>query len=79
MELIALLPMPNVDVVGINNITCSDLQVKTGAAVIMTRNYGPIIVYFHQHAWNRKGSNIHSPLQFEAFGQEVIDKATTLW
>ena len=67
-----------VDVAGIDNHTCSDMPVATAASVITTLNRGPCIGIFNQHAWNEEGEaghTIHSPLQLEAFGHEVSDKA----
>ena len=78
MELMATSATQMVDVVGINNNTCPDMPVVTAPSVITTLNRGPCIVIFHQHAWNEDGGTghtIHSPLQLEAFGHEVCDKA----
>ena len=74
----ALSATQKVDVVGINNTTCSDLPMETGASVITMVNQGPIVGIFHQHAWNEDGGaghTIHSLLQLETFGHEVSDKA----
>ena len=78
MELMAISATQIVDVVGINNTTCPDMPVVTAASVITTLNQGPCIGIFHQCAWNEDGGaghTIHSPLQLEAFGHEVCDKA----
>ena len=63
-----------VDVHGIKDTKCTALPVGTGAAKITTTS-GPIIGLFHQYAWYGKGATIHSPVQMEAFGQEVCEKA----
>ena len=78
MELMAISATQKVDVVGIDNHTCSDMPVATAASVITTSNQGPCIGIFNQHAWNEEGEaghTIHFPLQLEAFGHEVSDKA----
>ena len=78
MKLMAISATQKVNVVGINNTTCSDMPVVTAASVITTLNQGPCVGIFHQCAWNEDGGaehTIHSPFQLEAFGHEVSDKA----
>ena len=78
MELVAESATQRVDVVGMENHTCSDLPVATTAAVITRLGKGPCIGLFHQCAWNatNEEDSIHSAIQFEACGHDVNDKAT---
>ena len=65
MELVAMSATQKMDVVGIDNHTCSDMPVATAASVITTLNQGPCIGIFNQCAWNEDGEaghTIHSPL-----------------
>jgi len=69
MELMAISATQKVDVVGIDNHTCSDMPVATAASVITTLNRGPCFGIFNQCAWNEEaeaGQTIHSPLSIRS-------------
>jgi hypothetical protein len=53
-----------VDIKGIDNHRCTNIDIGTIGGVIQTNN-GPIIGIFNQYALLYKGSSIHSPCRFE--------------
>jgi len=78
MTLVAESATQRVDVVGMENHTCSDLPVATTAAVATRLGKDPFIGLFNQCAWNAadEGKSIHSVIQLEAHGHDVNNKAT---
>jgi hypothetical protein len=52
-----------VDIRGIDNLQCTNIDIGTVGGVIQTPK-GPIIGIMHQYALFNKGSTIHSPCQF---------------
>ena len=78
MTLVAESATQRVDVVGMENHTCTDLPVTTAAAVVTRLGKAPFIGLFNQCAWNAadEGESIHSAIQLEAHGHHVNDKAT---
>jgi hypothetical protein len=59
-----------VDIKGIDNHRCTNIDIGTVGGVIHT-NKGPIIGIMHQYAILNKGSSIHSPCQFEWYKNDV--------
>jgi hypothetical protein len=66
-----------VDIRGIDNHQCTNIDIGTVGGVIQTQK-GPIISITHQYALFKKGSTIHSPCQFEWYKNDVNDKSTHL-
>jgi hypothetical protein len=64
----------NVDIRGIDNHRCTNIEIGTVGGVIQTHK-GPVIGIFHQYALLNKGSSIHSPRQFEWHRNDVNDKS----
>jgi hypothetical protein len=63
-----------VDIRGIDNHQCTNIDIGTVGGVIQTQK-GPIIGIMHQYALINKGSTIHSPCQFEWYKNDVNDKS----
>ena len=63
-----------VDIKGIDNHQCTNIDIGTVGGVIQT-NQGPVIGIMHQYALLNKGSSIHSPCQFEWYKNDVNDKS----
>jgi hypothetical protein len=63
-----------VDIQGIDNHRCTNIEIGTVGGVIQTHK-GPVIGIFHQCALLSKGSSIHSPCQFEWYRNDVNDKS----
>jgi hypothetical protein len=63
-----------VDIRGIDNHQCTNIDIGTVGGVIHTQK-GPIIGIMHQYALLNKGSTIHSPCQFEWYKNDVNDKS----
>jgi hypothetical protein len=63
-----------VDIKGIDNHRCTNIDIVTVGGVIHT-NKGPVIGIFHQYALLNKGSPIHSPWQIEWYKNDVNDKS----
>jgi hypothetical protein len=63
-----------VDIRGIYNHQCTNIDIGTVGGVIQTQK-GPIIGIRHQYARLNKGSTIHSPRQFEWYKNDVNDKS----
>jgi hypothetical protein len=63
-----------VDIRGIDNHQCTNIDICTVGGVIQTQK-GPIIGIMHQYALLNKGSTIHSPCQFEWYKNDVNDKS----
>jgi hypothetical protein len=63
-----------VDIRGIDNHQCTNIDIGTVGGVIQTQN-GPVIGIVHQYAVLNKGSTIHSPCQFEWYKNDVNDKS----
>jgi hypothetical protein len=61
-----------VDIRGIDNHQCTNIDIGTVGGVIQTQK-GPIIGIMHQYALLNKGSTIHSPCQFEWYKNDVND------
>jgi hypothetical protein len=64
----------NVDIQGIDNHRCTNIEIATVGGVTQTHK-GPVIGIFHQYALFNKGSSIHSPCQFEWYRNDVNDKS----
>jgi hypothetical protein len=64
----------NVDIRGIDNHRCTNIEISTGGGVIQTHK-GPVISIFHQYALLNKGSSIHSPCRFEWYRNDVNEKS----
>ena len=60
------------DVKGIADASVTNVPLCTVAGVLTTTT-GPIIGIFHQYAHYGQGHTLHSPLQLEAFGIDVLD------
>jgi hypothetical protein len=63
-----------IDIKGINNHCCTNINIGTVRGVIHT-NKGLVIGIMHQYALLNKGSSIHSPCQFEWYKNDVKDKS----
>jgi hypothetical protein len=63
-----------VDITGIDNHQCTNIDIDTVGGVIHTQK-GPIIGIMHQYALLSKGSTIHSPCQFEWYKNDINDKS----
>jgi hypothetical protein len=63
-----------VDIRGIDNHHCTNIEIGTVSGVIQTHK-GPAIGIFHQYALLNKGFSIHSPRQFEWYRNDVNDKS----
>jgi hypothetical protein len=63
-----------VDIRGIDNHQCTNIDIGTVGGVVQTRK-GPVIGTMHQYALLNKGSTIHSPCQFEWYKNDVNDKS----
>ena len=63
-----------IDLTGIEDHTVRVLQIVQAACVVRT-HIGPVIVHIYQGAYMPDGKSILSPLQVEAFGGTVQDKA----
>jgi hypothetical protein len=64
----------SVDIRGINNHRCTNIEIGTVGGVIQTHE-GPAISNMHQYALLKKGSPIHSLCQFEWYKNNVNDKS----
>jgi hypothetical protein len=64
-----------VDIRGIDNHQCTNIDIGTVGGVIQTQK-GSIIGIMHQYALLNKGSTIHSLCQFEWYKNDVNDKST---
>jgi hypothetical protein len=64
-----------VDIRGIDNHQCTNIDIGTVGGVIQTQK-NPIIGIMHQYALLNKGSTIYSPCQFEWYKNDVNDKST---
>jgi hypothetical protein len=62
-----------VDIKGIDNHRCTNIDIGTVGGVIQT-NKGPVIGIMNQYALLNKGLSIHSPCQFECYKNDVNDK-----
>jgi hypothetical protein len=62
-----------VDIRGIDNHRCTNIEIGTVGGVIRTHK-GPVIGIFNQYALVNKGSSIHSSCQFEWYKNDVNDK-----
>jgi hypothetical protein len=67
----------NVDIQGIDNHRCTNIEIGTVGGVIQ-RHKGPVISIFHQYALLNKGSSIHSPCQFGWYRNDVNDKSVLI-
>ena len=63
-----------IDLTGIEDHTVRELNVVEAAGVVHTHR-GNVIVHVYQGAYMPDGKSILAPLQIEAFGGTVIDKA----
>jgi hypothetical protein len=63
-----------VDIRGIDNHRCTNIEIGTVGGVIRTHK-GPVIGIFTQFALLNKGSSIHSLCQFEWYKNDVNDKS----
>ena len=63
-----------VNVQGIRDHQVTDLKIVSAGGVVDSQ-HGPVIAIFHQYAHMGSGKSIHSSIQLEAFGLEVIDKS----
>jgi hypothetical protein len=63
-----------VDIRGIDNLCCTNIDIGTVGGVIHT-NKGPVIGIMNQYDLLNKGSSIHSPCQFEWYKNYVNDKS----
>ena len=66
-------PVRFVNIEGINHHQVTHVPIVTCGAYVLTNNYGPIIVIFHQFAGLSRGPTIISAAQVEAFGNRVND------
>jgi hypothetical protein len=64
----------SVDIWGIDNHRCTNIEIGTVGGVIHTHK-GPVIGIMHQYALLKKGSSIHSPCQFKWYKNDVNDKS----
>jgi hypothetical protein len=64
----------SVDIWGIYNHGCTNVEIGTVGGVIHTHK-GPIIGIMHQYAFLKKGSSIHSLCQLEWYKNDVNDKS----
>jgi hypothetical protein len=63
-----------VDIRGIYNHQCTNIDIGTVGEVIQTQK-SPVIGIMHQYALLNKGATIHSPYQFEWYKNDVNDKS----
>ena len=63
-----------VDIRGIDNHQCTDIDIGTVGGVVKTHK-GYVIAIMHQYALLNKGSTIHSPSQLEWYKNDVNDKS----
>jgi hypothetical protein len=63
-----------VDIRGIDNHRCTNIEIGTISGVIRTHEV-PVIGIFNQYAFLNKGSSIQSPCQFEWYKNDVNDKS----
>ena len=63
-----------IDLTGIEDHTVRELNIVEAAGV-MKSHKGPVIVHIYQGAYMPDGKSILAPLQVEAYGGTVIDKA----
>jgi hypothetical protein len=66
----------DVDIRGIDNHQCTNIDIGTVGGVIQTQKV-PIGI-MHQYALLNKGSTIHSPCQFEWYKNDVNDKSVNI-
>ena len=66
-----------VNIMGIDNHQLLDVPLVTVGGVSNSQK-GPVILIFHQYAHYAKGKSIHSPVQLEAYHNEVNDKSAKL-
>ena len=64
-----------VDIRGIDNHHCTNIDIGTVGGVVHT-NKGHVIAIMHQYALLNKGSTIHSPCQLEWYKNDVNDKSS---
>jgi hypothetical protein len=64
----------SVDIKGIDNHRCTNIDIGTIGGVIHT-NKGPVIGILNQYALLNKGSSIDSPCQFEWYKNDVNNKS----
>ena len=64
-----------VDIRGIDNHHCTNIDIGTVGGVVHTHK-GSVIAIMHQYALLNKGSTIHSPCQLEWYKNDVNDKST---
>jgi hypothetical protein len=64
----------SVDIKGIVNHRCTNIDIGTVGGVIHT-NKGPVIGILNQYALLNKGSSIHSPCQFKWYKNDVNNKS----
>jgi hypothetical protein len=63
-----------VDIRGIDNHQCTNIDIGTVGGVIQTQK-GPVIGIMHQYALLNKGATIHSPCQFEWYKNDVNENS----
>jgi hypothetical protein len=63
-----------VDIRGIDNHQCTNIDIGTVGGVVKTQK-GFVIAIMHQYALLNKGSSIHSPCQLEYYQSDVNDKS----
>jgi hypothetical protein len=63
-----------VDIRGIDNRRCTNIDIGTVGGVIQTHK-GPVIGIFHQYVLLHKGSSIHSLCQFEWYRNDANDES----
>ena len=62
------------NIMGIDNHKLTLIPLITSGGVLQS-HLGPVILIFHQYAHYGKGKSIHSPVQLEAFNNNVNDKS----
>ena len=62
---------------GIDNHQVRDLRIIHGAVVVRS-DHGEIILHLREYSYMPTGKTIHSPLQLEAYGCVINDKAPTV-
>ena len=70
-------PHRSVNIMGIDNHQLTDVPLVSVGGTCSS-HVGPVILIFHQYAHYGKGKSIHSPVQLEAFHNEVNDKSSKL-
>eukprot|EP00986_Skeletonema_menzelii_P010324 scaffold5025_cov79-Skeletonema_menzelii.AAC.2 len=74
LRTISKIPGLHVDLSGLDNHTLSKTPIGTCGGVVVTQR-GPVLLIFHRYALLNRGRTIHSPIQFEAYGNQVDDKS----